>query len=329
MRSLFILEAFDNIYGGEIYKAVCEAADVYLKPMKPCDIKDNIKALSRCEVLFTGWGAPVLDAAFLKSAPGLKAVFYGAGSVRGIVTDEFWDSGIPICSAWQAGAVPVAETSYALIVLFLKKILQFSAQYREQRALFDIYAGKPAGLYEGVAGLVSLGAVGVRVAMKLKAAKIKTLAYDPFITPQKARLLNVEAVSLLEIFERSDVISLHTPLLDKTRGMVGARLLDAMKPGAAIINTARGALINEDELVRVFRGRPDLSAFLDVTWPETVDENSPMWDMPNIFLSPHVAGSVGVEARRHGRMMLEEYMRLLHGEPLLYRVTREQALTMT
>jgi phosphoglycerate dehydrogenase-like enzyme len=245
-----------------------------------------------------------------------------------LVTDAFWDAGLPLCSAWQANAVPVSETAYALIVLYLKRLPWFSARFRGDRAKPPMPPGGVPGLYEGVVGLVSLGAIGARVAGRLKAAKIKTLAFDPFLTVEKAKLLNVESVSLLELFERSDVVSLHTPLLEETQGMIGSRYLAAMKPGAALINTARGALIREEEFVEVFRKREDLSAFLDVTYPEPPAQDSPLWSLPNVTLAPHVAGSMGNEARRHGQMMLEEYMRFLDGQPLLYRVTRDQAKTM-
>jgi phosphoglycerate dehydrogenase-like enzyme len=138
-------------------------------------------------------------------------------------------------------------------------------------------------------------------------------------------VLDVESTPLAELFRRSDVVSLHAPLLDETVGLIAGEHLAAMKPGATFINTARGGIVSQDELVEVARRRPDLQFVLDVTEPEPLPPDSPLYALENVVLTPHIAGSVGTECRRMGRYMVEELRRYLAGEPLQWLITPELA----
>jgi len=99
----------------------------------------------------------------------------------------------------------------------------------------------------------------------------------------------------------------------------------AMKPGATFINTARGAVVREDEMIEVLRDRPDLYAILDVTDPEPPVPDSPLFTLPNVVLTPHIAGSLGPECRRMGRYMVEELQRYVAGRPLKWEISHERA----
>ena len=107
--------------------------------------------------------------------------------------------------------------------------------------------------------------------------------------------------------------------------MITGELIVSMKPYASLINTSRGAVINEPEMIDVLTRRPDLQAMLDVTHPEPPASDSPLFSLPNVVLTPHIAGSFGHEVRRHARYMLEECRRYQSGEPLLHEITREMA----
>ena len=135
-------------------------------------------------------------------------------------------------------------------------------------------------------------------------------------------------MSLEELFCTCDVVSLHTPNLPQTRGMITGGLLRSMKPGATFVNTARGAVVREAEMVEVLRERPDLWALLDVTDPEPPVEGSPLYSLPNVLLTPHIAGSLGPECRRMGRYMVDELRRYLAGEKLRWQVTKESVERM-
>lgn len=121
------------------------------------------------------------------------------------------------------------------------------------------------------------------------------------------------------------MITCHTPWLPETEGLLNGQLFRQMKPGANFINTARGAVVNEPELIEVLRERPDLFAVLDVTWPEPPIAGSPFYSLPNVILTPHVAGTMNDECRRMGRMMVDELERWLAGQPLRHQVGRQYA----
>jgi phosphoglycerate dehydrogenase-like enzyme len=180
-----------------------------------------------------------------------------------------------------------------------------------------------------VVGLVSLGHIGRLVRERLRAHEVTVLAYDPHLPAQAFERLDVESVSLPELMRRSDVVSLHTPLNDQTRGLINHDLLSRMKRGASLLNTARGGVVDERALVDFLRSRTDVQALLDVTDPMPSQPDSPLFELPNVFLTPHIAGSLGPECRRMGRLMVSEFERYLRGQPLQHLVTREQAELQT
>jgi phosphoglycerate dehydrogenase-like enzyme len=138
----------------------------------------------------------------------------------------------------------------------------------------------------------------------------------------------VELVSLDEAFKQADIVSLHTPLLPETQGLIRGAHFSAMKPGATFINTARGAVVIQDEMLDTLRRRPDLHAVLDVTEPEPPLPDSPLFDLPNVVLTPHIAGTCTAEAPRLGREMIAEFHRWRENRPLLHAVTAESAARM-
>ena len=184
------------------------------------------------------------------------------------------------------------------------------------------------GVYESTVGLVSLGQIGSRVARMLQQLDIDVLAYDPFCDADKAASLGVTLCDLPHLFAESDVVSLHIPWLKETEGMITRELMASMKPGATLINTARGKVLDEPGLIEVLEDRPDLFAVLDVTYPEPPKPDSPLYTLDNVMLSPHIAGSTGKEVRRMGRYMIDEFDRYMNNEPLRYEVTPKVLETM-
>jgi phosphoglycerate dehydrogenase-like enzyme len=131
-----------------------------------------------------------------------------------------------------------------------------------------------------------------------------------------------------EVFRRADVVSLQTPWLKETEGMITGQHFAAMKPGATFINTARGAVVREPEMIAVLQQRPDLFAVMDVTHPEPPAPDSPLYTLPNVVLTPHIAGAMGDECRRMGHYMVEELRRYLQGDDLEWRITRDMAAVL-
>ncbi|MFG2895996.1 hydroxyacid dehydrogenase [Streptomyces zaomyceticus] len=281
--------------------------------------------LEEVDVLLTGWGAPVLDAALLSRAPRLNAVMVAAGSVRHLTPSEFWARGIPVVSAAAANAVPVAEFSLAQILLGLKQVHRLGREVAVGRRF--PHDPPVAGGYGSRVGLLGLGEIGRLVARLLRSFHVEVLACDPVIDPAAAAELGVRLAGIDELFTSCDVVSVHAPLLPETEGLVGERLVALLPEGATLINTARGAVLDQPEVIGVLRDRPDLTAVLDVTWPEPPAPDSPLFTLPNVLLTPHLAGAMGRERARLGELVRDELRRLVHGEPLRHAVAPDRAST--
>ena len=276
-------------------------------------------------MILSGWGSAVYTAELLAAAPKLKAVFYGAGSIKYLVTDAFWGRGIQITSAYAANGTSVTELTLGHILLGLKSTWQHVTLCRQERRFVRLPV---AGAFESTVGLVSLGMIGRMVTERLHSFDVKVIAYDPYVTPEQGKSMNVEMVPLEEVFRRADVVSLHTPWLPVTENLVRGSHLALMKPYTTFINTSRGAVVCEAEMIEVLKGRPDLVAVLDVTYPEPPAPDSPLFSLPNVVLTPHIAGSMRNECRRQGRLMVDELKRYLAGQPLEFGITRERAAIM-
>ena len=329
LRSAFLLPAdtFDLIYGDE---AAARLAEISALQPGPVSVDwaagpDLPEWLEEIDVAFTGWHTPRFDARLLRRMPRLRAVFHGGGTIRPHVSDEFWKRGITITTAARANSVPVAEFTHGLIILSLKRAWSLNRDFLARRA-FSVAHPRVPGALGSTVGIVSMGLIGRLVRERLRDLQVRVVAHDPYLPDKVFRELDVEPVSLPELMRRSDVVSLHSPLNAETRGLIGRELLDLMKPGATLVNTARGGLLREDELVAFLRRREDVQAVLDVTEPMPPNPVSPLFDLPNVFLTPHIAGSLGPECRRMGRTMLAEFERYLVGQPLLYSVSREDAV---
>ena len=167
--------------------------------------------------------------------------------------------------------------------------------------------------------------VGRLVRERLRPFDLRVVAYDPYVTPEEARVLGVDLMPLEDLFASSEVVSLHTPWLPETEGMIRGSHLASMKRNAILINTSRGAVVREAEMVEGVKQRPDLWAVLDVTHPEPPEPGSRLYDLSNVVLTPHIAGSLGSECRRMGRLVVDELRRYVAGEPLKHEITRERA----
>ena len=325
-KGLYLLGegAFARIYGPDTRREI-EAQVEMVAPLQTAEmIAQDPSALADVTLIFSGWGMARVDETFLDAAPNLEAIFYAAGTVHYFVTDALWQRGVRLTSGYGANAEFVAPYTLAQIILSLKRVWHFSNKLRREER-YDPDRKEPlAGLHTGVVGLISLGQVGRRVAALLQQTlSVRVLAYDPYLTPETAAALGVEPVGLDELFRSCDVVSLHTPWLPQTVGMIRGAHLASMKANATFINTARGAVVNEPEMIAVLQQRPDLYALLDVAYPEPPVAGSPLYSLPNVLLTPHIAGAHNTECLRMGRLMAAELSRYLVDERLEYEITQE------
>ena len=280
--------------------------------------------LADADVIITGWGSPLVDVAVLDSAPGLRAVVHSAGSVRAVASKDCYDRGVQISSQAWANALPVAEYSLAMILLAAKGTFRAERTYRTTRQEFDREIElTDAGTYRQRVGIIGASTIGRRVLELLSPFDLDIAVADPTLRVADAGALGVTLLDLDELMATSSVISVHAPLLPSTIGMIGASQLALLPDGATFINTARGALVDQNALIQeLVAGR--FEAVLDVTDPEVPEQSSALWDLPNLVLTPHIAGAVGNELHRLGASAVAEVGRVLRGEPLLHAVLKER-----
>ncbi|MYR96551.1 MULTISPECIES: hydroxyacid dehydrogenase [unclassified Streptomyces] len=278
-------------------------------------------ALAGAELLITCWGVPQLTAEVLAAAPRLRAVVHAAGSVKHHITPACWERGIQVTSAAGANALPVAEYTLAAILFAGKNVLGAAHRYRQLRAPHDWRAELDGhGNYRRCVGIVGASRIGRRVIELLRPFDLDVLLFDPYVDAGAAALLGAAKVGLDELCARSRIVSVHAPELPATRHLIGAAQLAAMADGTTLINTSRGSLVDGEALLpELVSGR--LNAVLDVTEPEVPPPGSPLYDLENVLLTPHVAGSLGDEIHRMGDFALEEVARYVQGVPFADPVT--------
>lgn len=270
-------------------------------------LNDNADFLAQCEVIFSTWGMPVLTETEVKQFfPNLKAVFYAAGTVQ-YFAQPFLKNGVRIFSAAQANALPVADFTFAQILLAAKGYFQSLKFYRPLLPLSYFRGRCNHGNYKLTVGLVGLGAVGAQVAKRLQATDAKVLAYDAYVTQQQAAEIGVELVSIEQLMKTSDVISNHLPDKAELKKFFNYRLLKTMKNNATFINTGRGHQVSEWSLARALLSRPARTAVIDVLKCEIFPFVSPLWWCANAVLTPHIAGSTGKECRRMAEFIFSAF----------------------
>ena len=318
--------AFDQVLSAAEIDRLRESVDLLdiRKDEFPTDESLEDPRLAKAEIILSGWGLPRMDARMLAALPSLRAIFHAAGSVKSFATEEMWDREIRVTSAASVNAKPVGEFTFAAVVFSLKRVWPAIVAQREA-GLYLPDDPLIVGTYGSTVGLLGLSRTGRLVREQLRRLEVSVIAYDPMVSVQEAARMGVELVSLEEVFARSHVVSCHVPLLEETTGMLRREHFAAMRRGATFINTARGAIVREDELAEVMRARPDLWALLDVLTTEPPQGDSAVLSgLPNVIVTPHLAGSLGPECLRMSRAMMDEIDRYILGRPLLGEVVREQ-----
>lgn len=328
MRAIFLCDKIGNIdrvYGNSLKSLTETDGKVYTS----AELLTEPRRFADTENIFSTWGMPSLSAEEISAClPKLKCVFYAAGSVQSFAR-PFFQCGARIFSAWAANAIPVVEYTHAQIILANKGFFAHSREMkRGNRAACRSMKAEYPGNYGENVGLIGVGMIGSQVAQRLKCNDLNVFAYDPFLSDAKAAVLGITKCSLHELFEHCRVISNHTANNEQTKGMLDHSCFSRMLPYSTFINTGRGAQVVEEDLVRTLRERPDITAVLDVTYPEPPAEGHAFYSLSNCFLTPHIAGSLGNETNRMAEYIIDEYRRYSMGEPCRFEVTEAMLDTM-
>ena len=330
MRAIYLCnsrENIDRVYGARQREMLAALTDID-DSVYTLDEARESSVVRRAEVIFSTWGMPRLEKAEIREIfPELRAVFYAAGSVQAFA-GPFISSGVKVFSAWMANGVPVAEYSVAQIMLAAKGYFRLMQLMRKNRADAREEMQNYPGMFDIKVGLLGLGAIGSYVAEMLKGYECRVLAYDPFASDEKMARLGAERATMEEIFADCDIVSNHLANLPETQKIIRREHLLSMKDYSTFINTGRGMQLDEGDLLELLRTKPTVTALLDVLIDEENSDVNPLNALPNCFITPHIAGSMGNEVRRMAEYMAEECGRWQRGEELRYEVTGEMLRTM-
>ncbi len=267
------------------------------------------------DFLIVSWGSPRIDEEILEVCPSLSGVVYAGGTLRPVISEKFIEKNIPISNSKIVDSRNVAYTTLGLTIaackgaFFLPDDLKNGLWKENYHKVKDFCGIK--------IGVVGAGVAGGYFLELLKPFDVECLVYDPTLTAEQIReRFGARKCELSELMAESDVISLHAPVLPSTTGMINRDNLKLIKDGAIFINTARGALINEDDFIEECR-KERFTAILDVTNAgEPPSEDYILRKLSNVVLLPHIAGVTNNGVKYIGKHVCEEAECFFAGEPM-------------
>jgi len=245
--------------------------------------------------LITGWGSPPLVESVFENADHLRIIAHSAGSVKFMLSKEVVERyilprKICVCNANKAISYNVAEATIGLLIMASRRFVDHIVSMREKSAWQDASIPLDVQTLNGsVVGIVSASTVGREVIRLLRPFRTRILVHDPYLSEREAKRLNVEKTSLEDLFRRSDFVTIHAPLTEKTVHMIDERHLRLLRDGAVLVNTSRGRVIDYDALLEECKTRRIMVA-LDVTDPEPLPSDSPFRKLRNVLTTPHITG---------------------------------------
>ena len=325
MRAIILsnnIYRLSKVFPKDIVNEICQRFNCDGRFLEKKDIVSGYDCKD-VEAIFSTWGMPKFSPKEIRDFfPSLKYVFYAAGSVQDFAR-PFIDKGVRVFSSWQANAIPVAEYTFAHIILANKGYYKVSNRF-SFRFIKSLHARKYTGNYRAKVGLLGVGEIGSLVAERLKTIDVEVYVYDAFLSDDRANKLNVKKVELEWLFANCNVISNHLANKTELNNLINYKLLKSMPKRATFINTGRGAQVKEWDLFRVLAFDKTKYAVLDVTKYEPIGLFNPLRLVRNKVITPHIAGSMGQEVVRMSRFMLDTSLKVVNGK----KVDNEISLTM-
>jgi D-3-phosphoglycerate dehydrogenase len=242
----------------------------------------------------------------LKYASRLKVIGRAGVGVDNIDVEAATEMGVAVLNAPSGNTISAAELTLALLLALVRKV---PAADRSMRAgEWDRKSFNGVELYGKTLGLVGAGRIGGEVARRARAFGMRVVAYDPYLTAERASSLEIEQATLEEVLSRADVITLHVPLTEATANLIGEKELGLLKKTAVIVNAARGGVINEAALHAALSNKQIAGAAFDVFEEEPLPADSPLRSLPNVVLTPHL-GAATAEAQQNVAIEIAEAVR--------------------
>ena len=255
--------------------------------------------------------ATQVDAEVLAAAPNLKVIARAGVGLDNVDIKAATAAGVMVVNAPTSNIISAAELTCGHILSLARHIPAAHAALAEGKWKRSAYTGTE--LFEKTIGIIGLGRIGALIAERMKAFGTKVVAYDPYVTSARAQQLGVQLLSLDELIETSDFITIHMPKTSETTGMIGTAQLKAMKPTAYVINVARGGLIDEDALYEALTNNVIAGAGLDVFVSEP-PTGSPLLGLPNVITTPHLGASTDEAQEKAGISVAKSVRLALSGE---------------
>ena len=295
--------------GLELLRGACEVVEF-------APGADLAAALAEAEALVVR-SATKVDAALIASAPRLRVIGRAGVGVDNVDVAAATAAGIVVCNAPEANVVSAAEHALALLLSLARNVSVAERSLREGGWERERFAG--VELDGKTLSLLGFGRIGRLVATRARALGMHIVAYDPYVTAERMAELGVESAETIEAaLSAADVVSLHLPVTEATRGLIDTTRLALLRPGALLVNAARGALVDEAALVAALSSGRLGGAALDVFVQEPLAADSPLRDAPNVVLTPHLAGSTHEAQDRAGVVVAEQVVAALAGQSVAH-----------
>lgn len=290
------------------------------------DLEYATKFVKDAEVIITSWFSPKISAEMLDLCPNLKGVIHAAGSVKPVVSDALVERKVRVTGSAVAIGEGVAETALGFAISACKGFYTLGKDTKNKMWDENKYT-VVKDFYDINVGVISGGFVGRHMVKLLKNFHVDILMYDPILSAEEIEKIGAKKVELDELMMQSDVVTIHAPSIPATDNMINKDNLALMKDGAILINTARGTIINEQDLIEELeKGR--IFACIDVTNPEPPSADNKLRDLDNVVLTPHIAGTVTNGMKRIALHVCEELERLMNGEKMRTEVNLDELAKM-
>lgn len=325
---------WNRVFSPEAQAGLHRLLDIDLASLEGCagtslEEEDLLRQPANAGIVIGSWGCTRITERVLDRHPSLKLIVHAAGSIKPLYDETIAERSIRVCTAAHINAQPVAEFCLGIILTSLRDLHGWKKRLLKSGsadAWRNLRYATGSGYYRKKIGLIEFGAVSRYLMKLLRNFDFEVYIASVFVSPLEEEVYGCKVESLEWIMTHCDVVSLHSASTADNQHMINRSNLGLLKDGAVFINTARGALVNEEDLVEILeKGR--VKAYIDVTDPEPPPFDHPFFTLPNCFLTPHIAGSLSSEVPRMGDYVLREVTNFLNGEPLENELNLEEIST--
>lgn len=292
-------------------QALLEAEDVHVDKNTELSPEELIDAIPNYDALLVRSQTQV-TAEVLEAAQKLKVVGRAGVGVDNIDLDEATNNGVVVVNAPDGNTISAAEHTMAMMMATARRIPQ--AYSSLSAGQWDRKAFRGVELNDKTLGVIGFGRIGTEVAKRAQAFHMQIVAYDPFLSQERAQKLGIEKATVDEVCSRADFLTVHTPMTKETRHLIGHEQFQNMKDGVRVVNCARGGIIDEEALYEAIRGGKVAGAALDVFEAEPPTD-SPLLNLPEVVVTPHLGASTEEAQENVAVSVSEEILQVLRDEP--------------